>query len=47
MNEYTFTVCLKVKVNAYDASDAKDVLHDLFDPGSDCGVEITDLEIKE
>jgi len=47
MEEYTFTVCLTVKVEAFDKSDATDILHDTFDPGSDCGVEIVNLDIKE
>lgn len=47
MNQYTFTVCLEVKVEAFDESDAKDILHDTFDPGAECGVEITKLTIKE
>lgn len=47
MNRYTYTVCLTVEVEAFDEGDAEDILHDNFDPGSDCGVEIKAVDIKQ
>jgi hypothetical protein len=47
MEKHEFEVCLKVVVEAFDKSDAKDILHDMFDTGEECGVEVVDVQIKE
>jgi hypothetical protein len=45
--QFEFEVVLKVCVEAFDKSDAKDILHDVFDTGEECGVEVLDVQIKE
>jgi hypothetical protein len=47
METYEFEVCLRVSVEAFDKSDAKDMLHDMFDTGEECGVEVLDVQIKD
>lgn len=47
METYEFEVCLRVNVKAFDKSDAKDMLHDMFDTGEECGVEVVDVQIKD
>lgn len=47
MNTYEYTVELKVKVEAYDESDAKDLLEDAFGLGEDCGVTIESATFHE
>lgn len=41
METYEFEVTLRVSVEAFDQSDAKERVEDLFGPGSDCGVELS------
>jgi hypothetical protein len=43
--EYLLTV--KVKVTAFDQTDAEDAIKDVFGTGDDCGVTVTDLDIKK
>lgn len=40
MNTFEYVVELKVKVEAYDESDARELLEDAFGLGEDCGVTI-------
>lgn len=47
MEKYEFEVVLKVAVEAFDKADALDILHDMFDTGEECGVEVTSVNIKE
>ena len=46
METYEFEVTLRVKVDAFDRGDAKELVEDVFGPGSDCGVEVIDFNIK-
>jgi hypothetical protein len=46
MDTYTFTVSLEVQVEAFSEDDAKELVEDVFGPGSDCGVEVVDFNIK-
>ena len=47
MNTFEYEVVLKVKVEAYDESDAKDLLEDAFGLGEDCGVTIESATFNE
>lgn len=47
MNKYRFILAVEVEVEAFDENDAKDIIHDNFGPGEDCGVEIKALAVKE
>lgn len=47
METYEFEVTLRVSVEAFDQSDAKELVEDVFGPGSDCGIEVTNFNIKE
>jgi hypothetical protein len=40
MNEFKFVVELEVTVDAFDESDARELLDDAFGLGEDCGVTI-------
>lgn len=42
--EYLLTV--KVKVEAFDETDAEDVIRDTFGTGEDGGLEVTELDIQ-
>jgi hypothetical protein len=44
MNTYEFEVVLKVKVEAFSETDAKEMLEDNFGQGDDCGVTIESTE---
>lgn len=46
METYEFDVRLRVSVDAFSEGDAKELVEDVFGPGSDCGVEVTDFNIK-
>lgn len=47
METYKFKVLIEVEVDAYSVDDAKDMLEDIFGPGSDCGAEVKSLTITE
>lgn len=49
MREFEAEVRVKVRVTAFDDSDAKELIEDTFGPGEDCGVEIvkTSITLKE
>lgn len=47
MNRYRYAVVLQVEVEAYDERDAEDLLKDIFGPGDDCGVTITEFDINQ
>lgn len=47
MNTYTFTLEVKVEVEAYNEADAEDAVQDVFGRGEDCGITVTDLKITE
>ena len=47
MEQYSYTLTVKVLVEAFDESDAQSVIRDFFGTGPmDDIVEITDLKIK-
>lgn len=46
MNTYEYVVELKVSVEAFDESDAKDLLEDAFGLGEDCGVTIESVSFN-
>ena len=47
METFEFTVILTVKVEAFDESDAKDMVLDIFGPGNDCGLEVINTKITK
>ena len=47
MEDFEYVLTIHVKVRAYDESDAKDIVNEMFGPGEDCGVDITDLKIRK
>ena len=47
MEEYTFTLNLKVKIEAPSLSDAYDAAMDTFGPGSACGADVVEYEVLE
>ena len=46
MEEFEFTLTIKVRIEAFDEKDAKDAVQDVFGPGSDGDVEVLSLDIK-
>ena len=44
---FEFVVTMKVRVPAYDANDAKEAIQDTFGPGSECGLEVLSLTVKQ
>lgn len=47
MDTYRYKVVLTVEVDAFDESDAWDVVQDEFGIGEQSGVTVTDCEYKE
>lgn len=47
MNKFKYLVELEVEVEAYDQSDARDILEDVFGLGEDCGVTIKTAKFDE
>ena len=47
MDIFKFLVELEVEVEAYDASDAHEMVEDAFGLGEDCGVTIKTVKIDE
>ena len=47
MNTYEFVLEVKVKVEAYSDTDAREIVEDVFGVGSDCGLEVTDMRITK
>jgi hypothetical protein len=45
MDKYLYTIRLEVEVEAYDESDAQEIIEDTFGVGEDGGVDITKLTI--
>jgi hypothetical protein len=45
MNTYEFVLEVKVRVEAYSDTDAREIVEDVFGPGDDCGLEVTDMKI--
>ena len=46
MNTYEVELHIKVLVEAYDESDAKEIVYDNFGPGEDCGVTIISTNVR-
>jgi len=44
---FEFVVTIKVRVPAFDVDDAKEAIQDTFGPGSECGLEVTSLSVKQ
>lgn len=47
MNTYEYEIKLKVKVEAFDESDAWDAVQDVFGIGDELGVTVTECDYKE
>lgn len=47
MNTYKYKVTLEVEVEAFDDSDAWEMLQDAFGVGENVGVTVVDCEYKE
>lgn len=47
MNTFTYTISMKVEVEAFDESDAMDALVDSFGVGDQYGVTVVEVEYKE
>lgn len=47
MEKFTYLVELQVEVDAYDSSDAREMVEDAFGLGDDCGVTIKSVKIDE
>ena len=47
METYKFTLEIEVEADAFSPEDAKDIIQDIFGPGSDCGAEVKSLKITE
>lgn len=45
MKTYEFVLEVKVKVEAYNDADAREIVEDVFGLGADCGLEVTDMKI--
>lgn len=45
METYEFEVTLKVRVEAYEQSDAEDAVSDVFATGDELGLTVTDVSI--
>jgi len=46
MNTYTYEVKLVVEAEAFDPSDADQMIEDAFGLGENCGVNITEVEVS-
>lgn len=44
---YEYLLTVKVKVTAFDETDAEDVIKDTFGTGDDGSLEVTELDIKQ
>lgn len=47
MNRYKYQVTLVVEVDAFDESDAWDILQDAYGVGENVGTNVVDCEYKE
>jgi hypothetical protein len=47
MDTYRFVLAVEVEVEAFDETDARELINDHFAPGEDCGIEIKGLAVKE
>lgn len=47
MKTYTVEILIRAEVEAYDESDAKDIVYDIFGPGEDCGVNIINTNLRQ
>ena len=47
MNKYKYKITMTVEVEAFDESDAWDMLQDVYAVGENCGTNVTDCEYKE
>lgn len=47
METFRFVLAVEVEVEAFDETDARELINDNFGPGEDCGVEIKGLAVKE
>ncbi|QWT29995.1 hypothetical protein SEA_TUNATARTARE_111 [Streptomyces phage TunaTartare] len=47
METHTFSVLLKVEVEAYTEEDAQEAMKDCFGEGSICGLTVVDYEVVD
>ena len=47
MKTYTVELVIKAEVEAFDESDAKEIVSDIFGPGDDCGVKIISTNLRQ